>query len=110
QVTVAGMEPDRLSQLSHCLQALEGITLNAPTAFLAQQTGQRVSDGVQVGRNIQAPPEQVISGVHDDAQLFRRNHLAKTVDQLRTAGASRKHGDHPALRAKPSSSTATLSY
>src|SRR5207302_939420 len=34
QVTVAGMEPDRLSQLPHRLQALKGVALDAPAALL----------------------------------------------------------------------------
>src|SRR5271170_2054571 len=64
EVTVADVEPNGLGKLTHGLQAKECVTLYSPAALLAEQAGHRVGDRVQVGRDIQSPPFQIVSGVH----------------------------------------------
>src|SRR5215475_11615082 len=98
QVTIAGVEPDGLPQLSHVLQAEEGVALDAPSALTAQHAGESIGNRVEVGRNVESPPEQVITGVDDDCELFGRDHLAQAVDELGSAGPACQYCDHAALR------------
>src|SRR5216684_84232 len=84
EIAVAGVKPDRLSQLAHGLQAKESITLHSPTALFAQQSGQDVSDGVEVRRNVKSPPLQIVSSIDDDGEVVGGNDLAQAVPPVST--------------------------
>src|SRR2546430_6656418 len=58
EITVAHLKPDGLSQMSHCLQAKECIALHAPASLFAKKSSEYVGDGIEVGRDVQSPPEQ----------------------------------------------------
>ena len=75
EIAVAHMKPDRLGQLSHGLQAKKCVTLYAPAAFLAEQSGHRVGDRIQVGRDVQSPPFQIVSRVHDEGEFVALRRL-----------------------------------
>jgi hypothetical protein len=88
KIAVTGMKPDGLPHLAHGVKAEESIALHAPTALLAEFAGQHVHDGVDVGRDVKAPPEQIVAGVDDDGQVFGADEVAKSVDEFGAAGAA----------------------
>ena len=97
EIAVAGVKPDGLSQVAHGLQTKKCVALDAPAAFLAQQPGQYISDGIEVRRNVQSPPFQIVSGIHDDGEIFGRNDLAQAIDKLGAARPAGEYDDHAAL-------------
>src|SRR5215469_4746103 len=108
KIAVAGMKPDGLSQLSHSLKAEEGIALHAPATLLAQQAGQNIGDGIDVGGNVKPPPFEVVAGVDDESEFVGRDDLAQTINKFGAAGSSGEDHDHAAhLRAYPCSSAAS---
>src|SRR5947207_14699281 len=107
QITVAELEPRRLSQLAHGLKTLEGVTFHAPAAFPAELAGKRIKNGIHVGRDMQSPPAQVVGSVDDVSHLLRRNDLPQPLDKFRAAGAAGKNHNHAALLAKPLGSAAS---
>ena len=94
EVAVAGVEPCGLAELSHGLQAEEGVAFHAPSALAAQHAGEHIGDGVDVGGNVEAPPEQVIAGVDDQGDFFGGHDLAEAVDELGAASAAAEDADH----------------
>src|SRR5215831_2023242 len=110
QIAVAGMEPCRLAELHHRLQAKEGIALHAPSALAAQHAGEHVGDRIDVGRDVKSPPHQIVARIHYQRDVFRRHDLAQSVDKLRAAGASAEDADHAALRASPSPPVAARNF
>src|SRR5579872_6676236 len=99
EVAVAHIEPDRLGEFAHGLEAKECVTLYAPSALLAEQASHGVGDRIQVRRNVQTPPLQVVSGIHDECELLRRENLTEAFDKFCASRAARKHHDHAGPRA-----------
>ena len=97
KIAVAGVEPRGFAELSHGLQAEKSIAFDAPAALAAEQTGENVSDGVYVWRDVEAPPQQVIAGVDDQSDFFSRDDLPQAIDKLCSAGAAGEHADHAAV-------------
>ncbi len=97
EIAVAGVKPDGLSQFTHSLKAEESIALYSPAALLAEQSGEDVGDGVEVGGDIKAPPLQIVTGIYDDGEIFGGNDLAEAVHKLGAAGASGEHDNHAAF-------------
>src|SRR4029077_15762835 len=120
QVTVAGVEPRGLAQLSHGLRAEECVALHAPSALAAEHAGKHISDRIDVGRDVEAPPEKVVAGVHNERDVFGGHDLAEAVDELRTAGSAAEDADHRVgsikqpssflILARPRSSAAARSF
>ncbi len=100
QIAVAGMEPDRFAQLSHRLEAEKRVALDAPTSLFAEQTREDVRNGVDIGRDVQTPPFQIIAGVHDDGEFFGWHYLAQAVHKFRASRATCQNDDHAALRTR----------
>src|SRR4051812_30088744 len=96
---VADVKPVRLSQLSHGLETIESIALHTPATLLAEHPGHHVSDGIDVRRNIKTPPFEVVAGIHNDSELFRRNYLMQAIDEFGATCAPAEHDDHSPLRA-----------
>src|SRR5207237_10396058 len=82
EITVAHLKPDGLSQMSHCLQAKECIALHAPASLFAKKSSEYVGDGIEVGRDVQSPPEQVVTGIDDQWQFFGCDESGKSIDEL----------------------------
>src|ERR1019366_5256020 len=93
---------------SHGVQTKKSVALHAPPALRAQFAGQQVSDGIEIGRNVQSPPHQVVAGIYDDRQFFRTNDLPQSIHELGAARAAGQNRDHAALRAYPAASAAPL--
>ena len=96
EITVADMEPDGLSQLAHGLQTVKGVALDAPAALFAEQAGKDVGDGIQVGRDIQSPPFEIVPGIHDECEFFGSHDLTQAIDELGASGAAGEYDDHAA--------------
>jgi len=99
QIAIPGLKPRRLSQLPHRIETIKSVALHAPAALLAQFAGQHVGDGIEIGRNVQSPPQHVVAGIHDEGQLFRTKDLAQSIDELGAARAAGQYRDHATLRA-----------
>src|SRR6267142_3871007 len=69
QIAVAELEPTRRSQHLYALKALKVVAFQAPAAFRAQHARERVSDGIQIRRDVQSPPDEVVTSVHDQCEL-----------------------------------------
>src|SRR5271165_5452850 len=100
------MEPGRLAELSHGLQAEKRIALYAPSALAAEHAGEYVSNGIDIRRNVESPPEQIVARVNDDRDFFGGHDLPQAVNEFCTAGTTAQNADHAALfiLARPSSS------
>src|SRR4029077_16273712 len=109
---VASVEPDRFSQLSHGLQAEKGVSLHAPAAFFAEHAREYVGNRIQIGRNVQSPPLEIVPGINDDGEFLGGNHLPKTVYEFGASSSAGKHNNHAAvaLQAWPSRSAAALTF
>src|SRR5271170_2050210 len=97
KIAIASVEPRRLAQLSHGLQAEKSISFHTPAPLAAEQAGENVGDRVDIRGDIKPPPAQVVASVDDHRDLFRRNDLAQTIHKLGSASPSGKHTDHAAL-------------
>src|SRR5690349_15201605 len=104
------MEPCRLAELPHGLQAKEGVALYSPSSLAAQHAGEHVGDRIDVGRDVESPPHQIVAGIHHERDVFRGHDLAKAVDKLRATRASAENADHAALRARPSPAVAARNF
>jgi len=101
EIAISGVEPDGLAELTHVLQAEKSIPLHAPAALATQHAGENVRDGVDVGRNVESPPEQIVSRIDNEREFFGGENLAQAIHKFCAAGAARQHRDHAALRAWP---------
>jgi hypothetical protein len=99
KVAIANAEPVWLTQLLHGLQAMKGVTANAPTALRAQNSGEDVSDRIYVRRNVKSPPLVIVAGVDDNGEFLGRQNAAQSIHKLCAACAASENGDHAALRA-----------
>ena len=82
KIAIPRMKPDGLPELPHVLQAEERIPFYPPAALATQQSGQYVGDRIDVGRNVQTPPQQVIARIDDERELLRGHYSAQTVDKF----------------------------
>src|SRR5581483_4572477 len=103
QIAVARVEPRGLAELSHGLQAEKCVALHSPAALAAQHAREHVGDGVNVGRDVESPPQKIVAGVDDKGDFFCRHDLAKAIDELCAPCSAAEDTDHAALRARPSS-------
>ena len=98
QIAITGVKPGRLPQLTHGLQTKKRIALHAPAALLAQFAGQHVGDGIDIGRNIQAPPQHVVTRIHDDREFFWTNNPAQSIHEFSAASAASQDRNHALAR------------
>src|ERR1700758_2949744 len=106
KVTVANLKPSRLTQVTHRLETEKRIPRDAPTAFLAQHSSQRVRDGVQVRGNVESPPHQIVTRIHHQGKILGRHDLIDSLHELCLARASCQHNDNAAPRRQSWESTA----
>ena len=70
-----------------------------PPALAAQNSGKNIGDRIQIGRDAQPPPVQIVAGVNHTRDLFLWQDLGQSPDQLGSACAASKYGDHGAFLA-----------
>src|SRR5262252_1404643 len=110
KVAVPGVKPGGLSQLPHGLQAKKSVSLNSPATFPAQPAGENVGDRVDVGRDVQPPPQQVVASIDHDCDFVGGNDLTEAIDELCASRPSAQDADHAALRTNPSAAAAAHSF
>src|ERR1051325_5718639 len=96
------MEPRGLTELAHGLQEKKRVALHAPSPLAAQHPREHVGDRVNIRRNVQAPPQQVVAGIDPQRTLFGGRDLAQADDKLRASGPAAQNTNHAALRASQS--------
>ena len=88
QVKVAQAEPRGLAEARHALKAAKAIVFNAPAALDAQRIGQRIKNGIDVGRDMQSPPLDVVASIDDDSEVLGRDNVVQALHQLRSPGSA----------------------
>ncbi len=94
QIEVAKTEPRRLPQFRHAFKAAKTFVLQAPAALWAERAGEGVQHRIDVGRNVQPPPLDVVASVDDNGQVFRSDGVLQTLNELCAAGATGENDDH----------------
>ncbi len=94
KIKIAEAEPCRLPQTRHALHAAETVALDAPSAVDAELASESVEDGVDVGRNVQPPPVNVVAGVDDDGQIFWSDLVMQALNQFCATRAACENDDH----------------
>src|SRR6202035_364966 len=97
EIAIAGVKPGGFAELPHGLQAEKRIALDAPSALAAEQAREDVGDRINIWGNVESPPKQIIASIHHHGDVFGRDDLPKSIDELGTAGSASKHADHAAL-------------
>jgi hypothetical protein len=98
QVAIAQQEPCIRAEPPEHLQRVISIAANTPALRLLDDARERVGDDVEVGRDIEAVQRDVVAGVDDGHDLFRRHDLHQSFEEAGRAHAARKrydHGDSP---------------
>ncbi len=80
QILIAEMKPRIVAEAPQLLQCNKGIAPNTPTLFAIAQTGQRISNRVDVRRNIQAVENTVVAGVANNRQFRRIGFAGQAFD------------------------------
>src|ERR1041385_1195340 len=91
EVAVAELEPGFFAVLAEPFERRKRVAAHAPALFSVNAPRERVRDRVQVGRDVQPVQNDIVAGVADDRELFRRGFVRQALDQLRAAGASREN-------------------
>jgi hypothetical protein len=116
QIAVAECEEGALAERAHRVAALKGVAANAPALRFVDPPGERVRDGVEIGRDVKAPHLEVVAGVADDGELFGRYHRREPAQELRrsrSAGERDEFHDQRSLSAarnRNSAPFASFSY
>src|SRR5580700_7314455 len=85
QIQIAELKPDVGAYPSKRLQTSEAVAANAPTVLRVRQTGQRIGDGIEVGRDVKTVNLSVIGGVADDEDALRLNYAGQSIEETRSA-------------------------
>src|ERR1035438_117523 len=80
--------------MRHALETTKTIALDAPSALEAELAGKRVEDRVDIGRNVQPPPFDIVTGVDDDGQVVGSNLVMQTLNEFCAASAAGENDDH----------------
>src|ERR1019366_5036382 len=94
KIEIAKAEPGGLSQMRHALEAAETVALDAPSALDAELSGQSIQNGIDVGRNMQSPPLDIVGCIDDDGQIFGSNRVLQPLHQFCAAGAASENDNH----------------
>src|SRR5450432_4039293 len=92
-IAIPQLEPVIGSQGPQSLQAMKGISVDTPSVLRVGETGQRVGNGVEIGRNVQPVHLRVIRRVSDDPQPLGIDHSGQSIEKPRGADASRQRDD-----------------
>src|SRR5256885_7254381 len=97
EITVAYAEPRLFAQFFHRVQAMKSIAAHSPTAFAAQQVRQHINNRIDVRRNINTPPNVVVTGIHDDGEFFGGDDTSQSVYKPHSACPARPRYHHAGL-------------
>ena len=96
QVEIAEPEPRLPAERAHGLEHAPRLVRAAPAAALVVETGERVEDRVEVGRDVQTEHLEVVADVADDGDVARLDDVDEALDEPRSAHPAGENGDlHP---------------
>ena len=93
QVEIAEPEPRLPAERAHGLEHAPRLVRAAPAAALVVETGERVEDRVEVGRDVQAEHLEVVADVADDGDVARLDDVDEALDEPRSAHPAGENGD-----------------
>jgi len=85
EVAIAQVEPRRFTEANHLAERPEALVAKAPASLLVEEAAERVADGVQVGRDVEAPDLGIVARVTDDGH---RSPLQKRVEAPKELGGT----------------------
>ena len=91
-VAVAEREPVLPAQPLGQLERVRRLVAHAPAALLVEQAGERVEDGVEVGRDVQAEDLDVVADVDDRRHLLGPGGAGERVHEARAAEPAAENG------------------
>ncbi len=92
-IAIAEAEPGLAAERLHRFHERPGFVVPAPAKFAIGQPGQRIGDGIDIGRNRQAEMLEIVAGVDDDQQVLGRHDARQAQSELGAADAAgRDHG------------------
>ncbi len=91
KVAVTELEPRLAAELGHDLHRLPGLVRATPAALLVGNSGERVEDAVEVGRDMEAEHFDVVTDVADHRHRRRLHDLDEAAQKPRAADAAGKH-------------------
>src|SRR4029453_6989809 len=94
EVAISEVEPLRSVIGAHRVEALKRVRSNAPTGRLIDEAAQRVSDCLQIGRDMQAEELYVIACIDDDREMLRVDRCAQSFEEFRRPNAACECCDH----------------
>jgi 2-phospho-L-lactate guanylyltransferase len=92
EITVAEREPAFTADPGRQLECVVGLVADAPASLLVEQIGERVQDGVEVGRDLEAEDLEVVSDVDDRSNRVRARRSGERVDAARAPKAPAEDG------------------
>src|ERR1035438_6448426 len=94
EIEIAKTEPTGLAKMRHEFETAKTVALDAPSALDAELSGQSIQNGIDVGRNMQSPPLDIVGCIDDDGQIFGSNRVLQPLHQFCAAGAASQNDDH----------------
>ncbi len=104
EVPVAEAEPGLAPEPAHRFEAVERVVTDPPASRAVEETGQGVGDRVEIGRDAEPPPVEIVAGVADDEEPARLDHAHQAAEELRGPRSAREGDDHRRPRRRPSAS------
>ncbi len=95
QIHIAELKPGVGAQPPQRFQTSEAVAANAPAVLRIRQTGQRVGDRIEIGRDVQSVNLGIVGGVADDEDAFGRNYARQAIQKTRGAYSARQRHHAP---------------
>ena len=92
EVLVSEAKPSGHSKCLDCFKAPEGLVDEAPAPKGVEFAGKCISDGINVGTDVQTPDIGIVTDIHNDVNLLFGNDLYKATQKLGGAGSTGKYG------------------
>ncbi len=100
KIQITQLKPGVPAQSSQRFQASEGVAAKSPTMLRIRETSQRISDGIEIGRDVETMNFGIVGGIADDEDALRRDHSRQSVQKTRGAHTARER-DYPASLHNP---------
>ena len=107
QVEVAELEPGLAAEPADRLERAPGLLRAPPAALLVVQSGERVEDRVEIGRDVKPEHLDVVADVADHRDVTRIAGVDQPPDESRAANAARQNDDPHAFTRSAGVSTSS---
>jgi len=85
EIAIAEIEPSFATVYGEAFEEMKSLAAHAPAFRGIDDSGERVGDDVQVGRNFQTVHNDVVAGVNDDGEVARIHRMGEAEEKLRCA-------------------------